>query len=433
MEWWQIAVPLTVAVVLLLSGLPIAFTLGLCGLVGFLIVIGFDKTLPLLGVHCYSAVDNFLFSPIPLFILMAEILHFSGIGASLYDTAAKWFGQLRGGLSIASVAACGVFAAMCGLSIAGAVTIGVIAIPEMIKRGYNKRLAVGSVAVAGTLGILIPPSLPFIVYGVVAEQSIGRLFMAGIIPGIVLMGLFSTYILLRARMHPEWAPGVAGITWKDKILSVRQLWSAVLLILLVLGGIYLGVATPTEAAGLGAFGAMCLALIYRRLKLSDLVQAAWRTAGTCGFVLILVVGAMFFSLYLTTTGITQNLATSIASLEVSRWVIMIGVNLLLLALGFFLDATAIILLTTPVLLPIITSLGFDPIWYGVILVINLEIAFITPPVGLNLYAIRRVAPDIPLSEILLGSIPFLLLACLGIALVMIFPQLALWLPSTMMR
>jgi C4-dicarboxylate transporter DctM subunit len=425
-------VPLAFLAVFLLAGLPIGFALLFTGFLGLTMITSFDAAVNYLGLHAFSSIARFAFTPIPLFILMGDILAVSGVGFDMFDAALKWFGRVRGGLAVASIVACAIFASMCGLSMAGAATIGIVAIPEMLKRGYDKGLAAGSVATAGTLGILIPPSLPFIMYGIIAEQSVGQLFIAGIIPGILLTVLFSTYVLAISWRRPHLAPGMAGVTWKERFFSLHKLWSAIALITLVLGSIYGGVATPTEAAGVGAVGALGVALIYRSLTVKKLIEIARRTVELMGFIMILVVGAMLFSYYLTLTGATQSLSEWMASLQVAPWVIIVGINIILLLLGCFLDSTAIILITTPLFLPIIVNMGFDPIWYGVILIINIEIAFITPPVGMNLYVISNIAPDVPLGSIMRGVIPFLLLALLAIALVAVFPQLALWLPSTML-
>ena len=426
-------IPIATLIILLLVGLPIGFALLLSAIIGCTMIVGFDATISYLGIHAFNSIGRFLLTPVPLFILMGEILAVSGIGGVMFDAALKWFGRFRGGLSIASIIACAIFASMCGLSMAGAATIGIVAIPEMLRRGYDKGLATGSVTCAGTLGILIPPSLPFIMYGMIAEESVGQLFIAGILPGVMLTVLFSTYVFLRAWRQPHLAPGVSGITWKERIVSLKGLWAAIILILAVLGSIYGGVATPTEAAGIGAFGALVIAIVRRSINLKSMVEAAWRALTVVGFVMFLVVGAMFFSRYLTMTGMTQSLTIWMASLPVLPWVILGGMCVILIFLGCFLDSTAIILITTPLFLPIVTGFGFSPIWYGVILVMNIEIAFVTPPVGMNLYVVSNIARDVPITTILRGSLPFLLLAVLGIALVIAFPELALWLPSTMLQ
>jgi len=434
LELYSIVVPLVLLGVLLTIGMPIGFVLLFTGLLGMIMATGFDASISYLGSHGFTTMAVFVFTPLPLFILMGNILAISGIGPDMFEVALKWFGKLRGGLAVASVVTCAIFASMCGLSMAGAATIGQVGIPEMLKRGYDKGLATGSVAVAGTLGILIPPSLPFIMYGVVSQQSIGQLFIAGIVPGIMLTLIFSIYILVITWRRPAMAPAIEGlVTWKERLYSLRKLWSAFVLIFMVLGSIYGGVATPTEAAGVGALGAMAVALIYRSLNLKMLLQALKNTIELMGFLMIIVAGAMMFSFYLTMTGITQSLSQWMISLSVPVWVTIIMINIVLLVLGCFLDSTAIILITTPLFLPIIVSNGFDPIWYGVMIVLNIEIAFVTPPVGVNLYVIKSIAWEVPFGTIIRGTIPFLLLAVFAIAMIVIFPELALWLPSTAFR
>jgi C4-dicarboxylate transporter DctM subunit len=432
LELYAIVVPLVLLGVLLAIGMPIGFTLFFTGFLGMVMQAGFEATMNYLGSHAFNSVAVFVFTPIPLFVLMGNILAVSGVGPDLFEATSKWFGKLRGGLAVASIVACAIFASMCGLSIAGAATIGQVGIPEMLKRGYDKGLATGSVATAGTLGILIPPSLPFIMYGIVSQQSIGQLFIAGIVPGIMLTILFSTYVLFITWRRPAMAPAIEGVvTWKDRLLALRRLWAAIVLIIMVLGSIYGGIGTPTEAAGIGAAGAFIVALLYRSFSLKLLVQILKNTTELMGFIMIIVVGAMMFSFYLTMTGVTQAFSHWMVSLAVPGWVILVLINFVLLILGCFLDSTAIILITTPLFLPILLSHGFDPIWYGVMLIINIEIAFITPPVGMNLYVVSNIAPEVPLGTIIRGATPFLLLALLQIILIAIFPQLALWLPSTM--
>lgn len=426
-------IPLVILGFLLVVGFPIGFALLLSGFIGYSMITSFDAAFSFLGSHAYGSIAKFLFTPIPLFVLMSEILAVSGIGASMYDTAMKWFGRFRGGLGVATVIACAIFAAMCGLSMASAAAIGVVAIPEMRKRGYSDGLATGLVCCAGTLGILIPPSLPFIVYGVIGQQSVGQLFMAGVLPGVLLASLYSLYILTVAWLKPDYAPGVSGITWRDRILSLKRLWMAILLIFSVLGSIYLGIATPTEAAGIGAFGALLMGFGTRTLNYKGVLKAVENTVNLVGFVMILVVGAMFFSFFLTITRVTHDFSVWLASLQVSPWFILLGIFIILQILGMFLDSAAIILITTPLFLPIVTGLGIDPVLYGVILVMNIEIAFVTPPVGMNLYVIGSIAPDVPLGTVLRGSVPFLLLTVVGMVIVLLFPQIALWLPAIMVK
>jgi len=417
---------------MLFLGVPVAISIGLSAFIGFWMVLGLDPAVARLGQVSYHALMNYAFSPIILFILMGEIIIFSGIGSDIFEATSKWVGKLPGGLAIASVLASALFGAICGVSIAGAATIGRLAIPEMLKRKYSRSLAAGTVAAGGTLSIMIPPSLAFILYGVVSEQSIGRLFIAGIIPGVLISLLYSGYVLLTATRHPENAPRMPSASWHEKLAAAKVIFPVAALFVMVLGTIYLGFGTPSEAGAMGATGALILALIYRKLSPGNLATACFQSAMTIGSIMIIAVAALFFGYYLATSGYSAKLIAAVSTAPVSRWVIMILINLLLLVLGCFLDVSAIILLTTPILLPTVIALGFDPIWYGVILVINIEMAFITPPVGLNLFVIRSLAPDIPISDVIRGAFPFVIIDVIAIAIIMLFPQLALWLPNTIM-
>lgn len=432
MEWWVIVIPIGGLLVLMVMGVPIPWALGLSAFVGYWMVGGLDAALSKLSLTAYFAVSNFVLSAIPLFILMAEIIMFSGAGQGLFDSASKWMGRLPGGLGIASILACAVFGAMSGVSVAASATIGLVAIPEMLRLGYDKRMTTGTLAAGGTLAVLIPPSIPMILYGIVTEQSIGRLFMAGVIPGIILTSIYAGYTLFKAARNPSMAPRAARFSWKEKIVSLRGTWGVLLLIILVLGSIYTGICSPTEAAGVGASGALVLSAIYRKLNLSNLGKAVWAAARTTCMVLIIMVGALYFGYFLTITGVPGQLISFLGSLEVSRWVIMIGMNVLLGILGCFLDPGSIILITMPLLFPIAVSLGFDPIWFGVIVTMNIEMGLITPPVGMNLFVVKGIAPQVSMADIIRGITPFVVLDVLGIALIMLFPQLSLWLPSMMM-
>ena len=418
-------------VVLFCLRLPIAFALGFSGFIGYWMLKGFDVALARLGIAGYTTMMSFVLSPIAVFILMGEFVVISGLGSDLFEAGWRWLGRTPGSLAIGSVFACAVFAAMCGVSVAAAVTIGMVAIPEMLKRGYDKGLATGVVAAGGTLSILIPPSVTFILYGAVAEESIGKLFMAGVFPGIVLTILFSIYVLIFAIRKPELAPAAGRVPMKEKFYSLRGIWAVIILIAAVLGTIYVGVATPTEAAAVGALAAMLIAISYRKLTWSKLWTSLLRTAEASGYIFIIVVFAMYFGVYLTLTGATDQFINFLVSLPVNPWIVMVGINLLLMVLGCFLDPVTIILLTVPMLHSIIIKLGFDGIWFGVIVVINMELGFLTPPVGLNLFAIKGICPEVPFDTILRGSVPFMFLDILCIIIISIFPQIALWLPSMM--
>ena len=431
-EYLTIVLPLILLLILLIIRVPIAFSLGVSAFVGYYMVDGFSVAFNQLGITCYQTMQSFVLAPVAVFILMGEFITISGIGSDLYEAAYKWLGRIRGSLGIASVCACAVFAAMCGVSVASAVAMGRVAIPEMLKRGYDKSLAAGILAAGGTLGILIPPSVTFILYGVVTEESIGRLFIAGVLPGILLTFLYASYVFIRASINPDIAPSAGKILFKEKIISLKPLWSVILLILAVLGSMYSGVCTPSEAAGVGSFFAMIIALLYRKLNWQTFKEVLLHSATISGFIFIIITMAVYFGIYLTRSGGTDCLIEWIISLNLNRWTIMIGINLLLLILGCFMDPSSIILLTGPILHSLVVKLGFDPIWFGVILVINMEMGFITPPMGMNLFAINGIAKDIPFESILKGVVPFLLLDILCIAIIMIFPDIAIWLPSQML-
>ncbi len=432
MEHLTLIIPLLLFLVLLFAGVPIAISIGVGAFVGFYMVVGFDITVTRLGQVGYWALLNYAFSPIVLFVFMGEIIIFTGIGADLFDAGSKWVGRLPGGLAIATVFASALFGAICGVSVAGAATIGLLAIPEMLKRKYSKPMAAGCVAAGGTLSIIIPPSLAFMLYGIVSEQSIGRLFISGIVPGIIITLLYCGYIVIEAVRHPENAPRMPSASWRERLICLKVLLPVAGLFVIVLGTIYLGFGTPTEAGAIGCTGALILAIVYRKLTPRNLATAGYRTAMTVGSFMIIALAALFFGYYLGISGYSDKLVTVVSTAPVSRWVIMIFINILLLVLGCFLDVGSIILLTTPLLYPVVIALGFDPIWYGVILVINMEMAFITPPVGMNLFVIRGIAPDISIDEVIRGALPFVFVDMIAIAIIMLFPQLALWLPNMMM-
>jgi len=304
--WAVVALPLLSFIALLALKLPIAFALGFSGFMGYWMLKGFDVAIARLGIAGYETMMSFVLSPIAVFILMGEFVVLSGVGAELYEAVWRWLGRIPGSIGIASIVACAIFAAMCGVSVAAAVTIGLMAIPEMLKRGYDKSLATGSLAAGGTLGILIPPSVTFILYGVTAEESIGKLFMAGVFPGVVLTSLFSGYILLRAIRNPKAAPSAGRVPMKDKFRSLRGVWAIILLIAAVMGTIYAGVCTPTEAAGVGAMVAMLIVLAYRKMSWSKLWNSLVSTAVTSGYIFIIVVFDMYFGIYLTLSGVTDQ-------------------------------------------------------------------------------------------------------------------------------
>lgn len=421
-------------VLFLALGLPLAFALGGVAMVFTLLLWG-APALFQVATAAFGTMSGFVLIAIPLFIFMANVLRGSGIADGLYEMMYRWMGPLKGGLSMGTVLICTVFAAMAGISGAATVTMGVLAIPPMLERHYNKNIAVGCVAAGGALGILIPPSIPMIVFATVAGESTGRLFMAGVLPGILLSGLFNIYIGIRCAFQPHLGPPIPPeerASWGEKLASVRELILPLLLILMVLGTIYAGVCTPTEAAGIGAAGSLVCAAIHRRLTWPMLKDAAFLSLRLSSMVLWIVIGAVCFVTVYTATGCPQIVNTLVAELPVGRWVILIGMQLILIILGMFLDPIGIIMIAAPIFMPIIRALGFDPIWFGILFTVNLEMAFLTPPLGFNLFYLKGIVPkDITLADIYRSIVPFVALQALGLAIIMLFPQIALWLPSMM--
>jgi C4-dicarboxylate transporter DctM subunit len=411
-------------------GTPIGFGLGFLGLIGMLSFLDIGNLYQIAEIAANTGTNLFMIA-LPLFILMAEIVSFSGIGDDMYTAAHRWFSWLPGGLAISSVATCTGFAAICGSSPATAATIGLISIPEMTKRGYNRYLAIGSIAAGGTLGILIPPSITMIIYGVITEVSIGKLFIAGIIPGIILAAILSTAIALAVKVKPGLAPRMEGVTWKERLSSLKRVWAFIVLAISIIGTIYAGIATPTESAAIGATFAIIIALVYQRLTIKSLHGAVVRTVAVTAMIMFLVIGGNTLAFLLSTLTIPQYITELITSLEVSRWTIMIIINIILVIMGCLLDPMAIMVISLPILFPIVTKLGFDPVWFGVIVTINVEIGMITPPVGLNLFILKGTIPGITMKDIVVGSIPFVLLLMIGLVVIMVFPLLATWLPARM--
>lgn len=421
--------------ILLAIGVPIFASLGLAGTVGILLLKGPDG-LQAIPTVMYDKLRSFILVAVPLFILMGQVIFFSGMGKDLYTLGSRWLSRLPGGLAMGSVAACTIFGAMCGVSVAGAATIGSFAIPEMLQRGYDKRLATGSVAAAGALALLIPPSVGFIIYGEIADVSVGLLFIGGIVPGLVLALMMCMYIGLRAWLHPEIAPPAKEIvTWKLRLESIRKVWPGLLLIFAVLGTIYLGVATPTQAAAIGFLVSLFIAhFVYRSLNRRTFVNVTRSTMLTTGMILIIFVSAMFFGYVLTLLKLPDHIMEFIGATGWPAWLTLTVIMGMLILLGCFVDAVSVITISAPLLLPTIEMLGYSPLWFGIVMGITLEMAVITPPVGLNLYTIKGIAPpEVSLNDIIMGALPFVVVEIVCLALFVAFPALALWLPQTMFR
>jgi tripartite ATP-independent transporter DctM subunit len=372
-------------------------------------------------------------SVVPLFILMGYFAFFSGISHDLYRAANIWLGRLRGGLAMGTVVGCAGFAACCGSSVATGATMAAVALPEMRRYGYADSLSTGSLGAGGTIGILIPPSICFVVYGIITEQSIGKLFLAGIFPGIMEAVFYVLTISLLCRLKPELAPmrSEAPATVKEKLSALGNIWAVVLLFVLVMGGIYGGIFTPTEAGAVGSFGALVLVMVKGRFNRPNLTHALSESAQTTAMVFFIFIGATIFGYLLAVSQLPMQIAAWVAALPLNRYAILTGILLIFTVLGTVMDTLAIIMLVVPIVFPAILKLGFDPIWFGVIMARISEIGLITPPVGLNVYVIKGVAKDVPLSTIFKGIVPFLIADIVGVVVLIAFPQISLFLPTLM--
>lgn len=434
---------LTVTLILLFSGMPIAFALGASAL-GFMYFFMPIMNLELLAETLYGELDNFTLLTIPLFIIMGAAIGKTRAAVDLYESAYRWMHKMPGSLGVANVIGCTVFAALCGSSPATCAAIGGMGIPEMRKRGYSDALATGLIAAGGTLGILIPPSITLIIYGLITEQSIGKLFLAGIIPGLLLAFFFAAYVVYKASKEIKLAnaelaagkgetykaPVAESYSWRERFEVLPRLLPFVALIAIIMYAMYGGIGTPSEIAGIGAFGAMLLVvLVYKCYRWMDVRAIFLGAAKESCMIMMIIAMAFLFTYVMSYLRITQSAAEWLAALEMSKWAYLFWVNVLLLVLGCFLPPVAIILMVTPVILPGIIANGFDPIWFGIVLTINMELGLITPPVGLNLFVIKGISPDIRNSEILKGVVPFILIMMAFIALLAVFPEIVTYLPN----
>ena len=409
----------------------IGMAMALVGLLGLCKLVGVEAGINILGITPLAEGSSYTLSVIPLFVLMGQFAFLSGISTDIYKSVYAWMGGFRGGLAMATVVACAGFAAVCGSSLATGATMGMVAIPEMKKYNYDPRLSTGCVAAGGTLGILIPPSIGFVIYGILTEQSIGKLFMAGFLPGIMLAFLFILAIYIQCRLNPSMGPRGSATTLIEKIKSLGGTWGMLLLFFIVMGGIYFGVFTPTEAAGVGALGAFLISLFRGKLTFKTLIQSLMQTGRTTAMIFLIIIGANIFSTFLGLAQLPMELADFIAGLELPKIIILAGIVLIYIALGCVMDCYAIMILTVPIIFPVIEALQFDPIWFGVLMVIVLEVGLITPPVGLNVFVLKAAAPEVPLATIFRGIWPFLVAAILAIVILTAFPQIATFLPYHM--
>ena len=420
---------ISVMVLLFFSRMRVAYVMTMIGFLGFSMMISFKGGLNLLSRNIYEVFSSYGLTTIPLFILMGQLAFNSGISSRLYDTAYKFLGSTRGGLAMATVSACTGFGAVCGSSPATAATMATVGLPEMRRYRYADELSTGSVASGGGLGMIMPPSVVLIVYGVLTEESIGKLFAAGIMPAILVTILFIISIYIRCRFAPDQGPPGETFTWKEKLKSLNGLIDTLAVFGLVMGGLFFGFFTPTEAAAVGAFGVLVVSLIRRQLTWQGFVKSLYETLRTSCMVMLLIAGAVVFGKFLAITRIPSNIASWIGGSDLILTMI-IGVYFLG---GCFMDALAFVMLTIPIFFPIVTSLGYDPIWFGIIIVMVTEMGVITPPVGINVYVVYGVAQGaiggVPLESIFKGVTPFLLAVIVGIIILVIFPSIILYLPN----
>jgi C4-dicarboxylate transporter, DctM subunit len=420
-----------ILVLLLYSKMPVGYAMGFLGLMGFSYVVNFEAGCNLLVRDIWDVFSSYNLTVIPLFVFMGQIAFHAGISRRLYDSAYVLFGHRRGGLAMATVGACAGFSAICGSTNATAATMATVTLPEMKRYGYDMGLATGTVAAAGSLGILVPPSVIFIVYGILTEQSIGKLFAAGIFPGILLCFLFLMTIYLRVLKNPSLAPPGPKTSFKEKFRSFAGVIETLILFSLVMGGIFFGIFTPTEAAAIGAFLTILIAVFRKQLAWHAFVKSLADTTKISCMIMVIVAGAVIFGHFMAITRVPYELAEWVGTLPLPPHVVMGVIILVYLFGGCFMDALAMVMLTIPIFFPVVQTLGFDPIWFGVVIVLITEMGVITPPVGINVYVVYGIAKDVPLQNIFRGVFPMLLALLLCNLILLIFPQIALFLPNLM--
>ncbi len=418
-------------VVLTFLRVPLGAAMGLVGLVGYAAIDGWESAFFVFGDTPY-AMSRYALSVLPLFILMGSVASRSGMSRELFAAANAIFAGRRGALPMATIGACAGFSAISGSSLATAATFTRIAVPEMRRHGYDERLATGAVAAGGTLGILIPPSVIMVIYALAAEESVPALFAAGLIPGILLALLFVLVVWAVTRIRPDWAPAGPRMRPRERLRAAAAMWKLALLFTLAVGGIYAGWFSPTEAAGVASFAAIVVAAAAGQLRFSDFLAALGETLRTTAMLMFILVGAWIFAYFVVQTRLPVALVALIDLLGLAPWAVIVIILIFYILLGCVLESVAIILVTVPVFLPIVTALGYDPVWYGILMVVVVEVGLITPPVGLNIFVIRAQLPDIPLGVIFRGIGPFLVANTILIAALLIFPELALWLPGLLL-
>jgi tripartite ATP-independent transporter DctM subunit len=416
---------------LMLLRVPVGMAMGLVGVTGFGVVVGAGPALKLVGQTSMRTVTDYTFGVIPMFLLMGAFVSASGMSRELFRAGNSFLGHLRGGLGIATIAACGGFAAISGSSVATAATFSTVAYPEMRRHGYPQSFATGVIAAGGTLGAMLPPSTVLAVYGIITEQDIGKLFVAGILPGVLAMSMYMTTVALIGAARPSHLPSGPRRSWTERREALREIWAPLVLFVFVIGGLYGGLFTPTEAGGMGAGGAFVIGVLRRRLSLHGILRSLLETTRTTAAIFTILIGALLFGYFLTVTQVPQKATEFLVGLGLGRYGVLALIMVMYLVLGCLMDALAMIILTVPIIFPVIKELGFDPIWFGVIIVMTVELGLIHPPVGMNIFVIKSVLEDIKISTIFYGVLPFIITDLLRLVILIAFPILATWLPARM--
>jgi tripartite ATP-independent transporter DctM subunit len=416
---------------LMLLRVPVGMAMGLVGVTGYSYLVGAGPALKLVGQTSMRTVTDYTFGVIPMFMLMGAFVSISGVSKELFRAANAFIGHLRGGLGMATVVACGGFAAICGSSVATAATFAGVAYPEMRRYGYPQSFATGVIAAGGTLGAMLPPSTVLAVYAILTEQDIGKLFMAGILPGLLAMAMYVVTITLIVKIRPDFLPAGEHKSWAERVAGLKDVWAPLLLFVFVIGGLYGGFFTPTEAGGVGASGAFLLGVIRRKLNRAQIREALLQATRTSAAVFTVLIGALLFGYFLTITQTPQKLTEFLTGLGVGRYGVLAMIMVMYLVLGCLMDAMAMIILTVPIIFPVIIQLGFDPIWFGIIIVMTVELGLIHPPVGMNVFVIKSVVKDVSFITIFKGVLPFVATDLIRLVILIAFPVIALWLPHRM--
>jgi C4-dicarboxylate transporter, DctM subunit len=416
---------------LMMLRVPVGMAMGLVGITGYSWIVGVGPALKLVGQTSMRTVTDYTFGVIPMFMLMGALVSVSGVSRELFKAANSTIGHLRGGLGVATVLACGGFAAICGSSVATAATFSNVAYPEMRRFGYPQSFSTGVIAAGGTLGAMLPPSTVLAVYAILTQQDIGKLFMAGIVPGLLAMAMYVMTIMIIVRVRPDWLPAGETKPWSERKQDLKAVWAPLVLFVFVIGGLYGGFFTPTEAGGVGASGAFILGIIRRKLNRHNIREALLSATRTAAAVFTVLIGALLFGYFLTITQSPQKLTEFLTGLGVGRYGVLALIMVMYLVLGCLMDAMAMIILTVPIIFPVITQLGFDPVWFGIIIVMTVELGLIHPPVGMNVFVIKSVVQDVSFTTIFKGVLPFVATDILRLVILISFPIIALWLPSRM--